>query len=69
MPYAVIGLVVLMIVFVIWLSVSNRKAGAAAEQAKVATKTADTLQAQDKAGAAAPHSTEATIDALDKGTF
>lgn len=69
MEYLVIAAGLAVMVFLVWFAVRERRAGAATEQAKVAAKTVETMKAQDKAAAKAPHSAEATIDALDKGRF
>ena len=69
MIYAIAGLAVAVIGFLIWYAVRERKAGAVAEQAKVATHTVDVLAAQDKAAAEAPRDRTGVENALDKGSF
>ena len=69
MIYVIAGLAIAAAVFLVWIMTRERKAGAVAEQAKVATHTVDVLAAQDKAAAEAPHDRQGVQDALDKGTF
>lgn len=69
MIYAAAAIVLAIIGGLIYAEARGRRAGAAAEQSKVAAATVETMKAQDKAAAEAPHSREAVQDALDRGTF
>ena len=69
MIYVIAGLAVAVIGFLIWYAVRERKAGAVAEQAKVATHTVEVQQRMDVAAAEAPHDRAGVENALDKGSF
>jgi hypothetical protein len=65
--YLVLGLAFVGTVAMVLLRVKN--AGVMQERAETAIKAIDNLKRQEQARAAAPHSVEETIDALNKGGF
>lgn len=69
MVYAIGAIVVGFLGFLIWFAIRERRAGAVTEQAKVATKTVETMKRQDEAAAKAPRSRDQVLDALEKGEF
>lgn len=67
MEYALIGLVVVGLAFLVWFGTRMRAAGKDATAADVAEETADILRKQDKAGAEAR--AEDVVERLRKGGF
>lgn len=65
--YAILGFLVLVGIFWIWLANRERKAGETTISAKVAVETTDILRKQDKAAAEAE--AENVVDRLRKGGF